>query len=131
MFLSFSKNAELARKAYSSHMRAYATHPSNEKHMFHIRQLHLGHLAKAFGLREAPNVVSKKDTRAKSRKPLNPKLSDVKKVNGREIDDAEKRMTAVVRQQGRRTKKDGAFVAADASEFQIASTDALETLVRG
>ncbi|QRW21642.1 ATP-dependent RNA helicase DDX18 [Rhizoctonia solani] len=49
--LKQDKNASLARKAFQSHMRAYATHPADEKHMFHVRNLHLGHLAKAFGLR--------------------------------------------------------------------------------
>lgn len=48
------KNASLARRAFSSHIRAYATHPSDEKRFFHVKNLHLGHLAKAFGLREAP-----------------------------------------------------------------------------
>lgn len=38
-------------------MRAYATHPSSEKHIFHIRHLHIGHLAKAFALRDAPKSV--------------------------------------------------------------------------
>ncbi|EJU04069.1 DEAD-domain-containing protein, partial [Dacryopinax primogenitus] len=48
------ENAALARRAYASHIRAYATHPSEEKHIFHVRNLHLGHLAKSFALREAP-----------------------------------------------------------------------------
>ncbi|TPX33013.1 hypothetical protein SmJEL517_g04003 [Synchytrium microbalum] len=46
--------AELAKKAYKSHLRAYATHTSLQKHMFHIKLLHLGHMAKSFGLRDAP-----------------------------------------------------------------------------
>lgn len=46
--------AELARKAYISHVRAYATHVVAERHMFDVKSLHLGHLAKAFGLRERP-----------------------------------------------------------------------------
>jgi len=45
----------LARSAFMAHVRAYATHPSEEKAFFHVRSLHLGHLAKAFGLREAPS----------------------------------------------------------------------------
>ncbi|PWN29709.1 DEAD-domain-containing protein [Jaminaea rosea] len=49
--------ATLARKAFLSHIRAYATHPSNEKDLFHVRFLHLGHLAKSFALREAPEVI--------------------------------------------------------------------------
>jgi ATP-dependent RNA helicase DDX31/DBP7 len=31
-----------------------------EKHIFHIKKLHLGHVAKSFGLREAPSDISKK-----------------------------------------------------------------------
>ncbi|KAG2079158.1 hypothetical protein BDR04DRAFT_1137935 [Suillus decipiens] len=39
-------------------MRAYATHPSNEKHIFRVRHLHIGHLAKAFTLHEAPKTIT-------------------------------------------------------------------------
>lgn len=52
--VSHLQNASLARRAFSSHVRAYATHPSDEKRFFHVKNLHLGHLAKTFGLREAP-----------------------------------------------------------------------------
>ncbi|GAA5914876.1 putative ATP-dependent RNA helicase [Sporobolomyces salmoneus] len=51
-------NAELARKAFQAHIRAYATHPSAEKHIFNTKSLHLGHLAKSFGMREAPGHPS-------------------------------------------------------------------------
>ena len=44
----------MARRAYLSSIRAYATHPASEKHIFHVRRLHLGHVAKSFALREAP-----------------------------------------------------------------------------
>ncbi|GAA5841395.1 hypothetical protein JCM3766R1_004071 [Sporobolomyces carnicolor] len=50
-------NAALARKAFQAHIRAYATHPSAEKHIFNTKSLHLGHLAKSFGMREAPGHV--------------------------------------------------------------------------
>ncbi|XP_041370134.1 probable ATP-dependent RNA helicase DDX31 [Gigantopelta aegis] len=46
---------QLARKAFQSFIRAYTTFPSHLKSMFDIRQLHLGHLAKSFGLRDAPS----------------------------------------------------------------------------
>ncbi|WFD35258.1 RNA helicase [Malassezia cuniculi] len=52
-------NATLARTAFLAHVRAYATHPASEKALFNIHQLHLGHMAKAFALREAPNTVQK------------------------------------------------------------------------
>lgn len=45
---------ELSRKAYISHVRAYATHVKDERRVFDVKALHLGHLAKAFGLRERP-----------------------------------------------------------------------------
>ena len=46
---------ESARRAYQSHVRAYATHIAAERGYFDIKQLHLGHLAKAFALREKPS----------------------------------------------------------------------------
>ncbi|KAF2265714.1 DEAD-domain-containing protein [Lojkania enalia] len=46
---------ESARRAYQSHVRAYATHVAQERGYFDIKQLHLGHLAKAFALRERPS----------------------------------------------------------------------------
>ena len=36
---------------------AYATYPSAMKGIFHIKNLHLGHLAKAFALRETPQAI--------------------------------------------------------------------------
>ena len=50
-------NEELSGKArdgFLSTCRAYATHPSAEKDIFHIKRLHLGHLAAAFGLDREP-----------------------------------------------------------------------------
>ncbi|WFD43887.1 RNA helicase [Malassezia psittaci] len=55
--LAAPENASLARTAFLSHIRAYTTHPTHEKALLNVNQLHLGHLAKAFALREAPNTV--------------------------------------------------------------------------
>ena len=44
-----------ARKAFQSHIRAYATHTATERKFFDIKDLHLGHLCKSFGLRETPS----------------------------------------------------------------------------
>jgi ATP-dependent RNA helicase DDX31/DBP7 len=46
---------EAARRAFQSHVRAYATHVADERKYFDIKQVHLGHLAKAFALRERPS----------------------------------------------------------------------------
>ncbi|KAK8161099.1 ATP-dependent RNA helicase DBP7 [Phyllosticta citrichinensis] len=48
---------ELARRAYQSHVRAYATHVAAERGFFDIKALHLGHLAKAFALRDKPGAI--------------------------------------------------------------------------
>lgn len=48
---------ELARRAYQAHVRAYATHVAAERHMFDMTQLHLGHLAKAYALRDKPGSI--------------------------------------------------------------------------
>ncbi|KAJ2602616.1 ATP-dependent RNA helicase dbp7 [Coemansia sp. RSA 1286] len=62
----------LAKQAYLSSIRAYATHSTAEKNIFHVRFLHFGHLAKAFALRETPNQVA-------MGKGNNQKAVDVKK----------------------------------------------------
>ena len=48
---------ELARKAYVSHVRAYVTHVVAERGMFDVKGLHLGHMAKAFALRDRPGKM--------------------------------------------------------------------------
>ena len=42
----------LAADAFRSSVRAYATHPASLKDVFHIKRLHLGHLAYSFALRQ-------------------------------------------------------------------------------
>jgi ATP-dependent RNA helicase DDX31/DBP7 len=122
-------------------MRAYATHPSSEKHIFHIRNLHMGHLAKAFALRDAPNSVKATKDYKLTKQAHSPKKQR-SNINGKErpagitkewdrdhSGDAEKRMQAIVRTQGRLTKKGGFMVSTDASEFQVSSGADLERLV--
>ncbi|KAF1846694.1 DEAD-domain-containing protein [Cucurbitaria berberidis CBS 394.84] len=53
--LASPSRLEAARRAFQSHIRAYATHVADERKYFDIKQLHLGHLAKAFALRERPS----------------------------------------------------------------------------
>ncbi|KAI0243844.1 ATP-dependent RNA helicase dbp7 [Massospora cicadina] len=50
---------ELAARALTSSVRAYATHPQSEKDIFHVKKLHLGHLAKSFALRATPTEIAK------------------------------------------------------------------------
>ena len=55
--LNDTKQLELARNGFKSHIRAYATHTKEERKHFDIGELHLGHLAKSFGLREPPGGI--------------------------------------------------------------------------
>ncbi|KAI9821805.1 MAG: ATP-dependent RNA helicase dbp7 [Pycnora praestabilis] len=48
---------ELARQAFQSHMRAYATHVAAERGIFNMKTLHFGHLAKSFALRDKPGNI--------------------------------------------------------------------------
>uniref|UniRef100_A0A4W4HM98 ATP-dependent RNA helicase n=1 Tax=Electrophorus electricus TaxID=8005 RepID=A0A4W4HM98_ELEEL len=52
------ESVQAAKKALQSYVRAYTAYPSALKHVFHIRNLHLGHAAKSFGLRDAPQGLS-------------------------------------------------------------------------
>lgn len=47
-----------AKRAFTSFVRAYATHLSSEREVFNLRDLHLGHIAKSFGLRETPGKMA-------------------------------------------------------------------------
>lgn len=50
--------ALLARKAFVSFLRAYSVFPQQWKSVLHTSNLHLGHLAKAFALRESPKEIT-------------------------------------------------------------------------
>jgi ATP-dependent RNA helicase DDX31/DBP7 len=100
----------------------------------------MGHLAKAFALRDAPKLVKgvggakaprKKDGhRLKSRRPnVKVKIDQAKEWDRDHSGDAEKRMQAIVRAQGRLTKKSGVMASTGASEFQISGGYDLEKLV--
>ncbi|OLY85786.1 ATP-dependent RNA helicase DBP7 [Smittium mucronatum] len=56
--LSSNEATQLSKSAFTSSVRAYATHSPSQKRIFHIKNLHLGHYAKSFGLREAPKTIS-------------------------------------------------------------------------
>ncbi|XP_050235097.1 DEAD-box ATP-dependent RNA helicase 17 isoform X2 [Mercurialis annua] len=53
------KMNKLAQKAYLSWLRAYTAHRGDLKRIFTVQKLHLGHVAKSFGLKQQPSVVVK------------------------------------------------------------------------
>lgn len=53
------KLKKLAMDAFSSWIRAYTAHRGVLKQIFTVKKLHLGHVAKSFGLKEQPSLVNK------------------------------------------------------------------------
>ena len=47
----------VAENAFRSFIQAYAAYPSHLKEIFHVKRLHLGHIAKSFALRAAPREM--------------------------------------------------------------------------
>lgn len=142
----------MARKAFSSYVRAYSTHPAEEKQFFHPKSLHLGHLAKAFALREAPSSLSATTasaTKAETKASLSEaqrKRKRSKKGDGDSSDEerggkettarneTEKRMYAAVRKAGKQVRSQGKMgqfgnAGGGGSEYQVAGTAELERMV--
>lgn len=57
LLLSDSGFLDLARKAYVSFVRSYASYPKEVREMFNFKALHLGHYAKSMGLRDSPAAL--------------------------------------------------------------------------
>ncbi|XP_039718866.1 ATP-dependent DNA helicase DDX31 isoform X1 [Pteropus medius] len=71
---SSEQTVSWAKKALQSFIRAYTTYPRELKHIFHVRLLHLGHVAKSFGLRDAPQNLSVSAVKKKKAAPKRPDL---------------------------------------------------------
>ncbi|CAL5870577.1 uncharacterized protein PFLUO_LOCUS4816 [Penicillium psychrofluorescens] len=114
---------EMGRRAFQSHIRAYATHVAAERNMFNIKELHLGHLAKSFGLRDRPGKINvpglrpgKEDTKKDFRAERKGVPGNKRKADGDDdgpstttTTDAARKMRAKMREQ-----------MAGASEFNLA-----------
>lgn len=60
---------KLAKEAFRSWVRAYTAHRGDLKRIFVVKKLHLGHVARSFGLKEQPSLVGKSfKMQAKKRK---------------------------------------------------------------
>jgi ATP-dependent RNA helicase DDX31/DBP7 len=121
---------DAARQAFRSHIRAYATHVREERVYFDITQLHLGHLAKAFGLRETPGGIGGGVSRrthkggaagAGGDKKVKVSVSSGGKVTSsrRDEDDDEDGVGAVDEDAARRMREKMRMVMNASSEFNI------------
>lgn len=55
-----------AAAAYQSYLRGYAAHSKVVKKLVHVGQLHLGHLARSYGLKEIPSRLHKQQQKRKA-----------------------------------------------------------------
>lgn len=58
----------LASRAFQAFISAYAAHPKATRAVLRLKDIHLGHLAKSFGLREEPSAVTKANSRSFQKK---------------------------------------------------------------
>ncbi|OJD16794.1 hypothetical protein AJ78_03084 [Emergomyces pasteurianus Ep9510] len=107
---------EMARRAYQSHIRAYATHIASERDMFNIKDLHLGHLAKSFALRDRPAKINvpglrpgKEDTKKEFKADRNGVRDGAQDSSNTTSSDAARKMRAKMKEH-----------MAGANEFNIA-----------
>lgn len=69
LFVIQSSLKKLAKEAFRSWVRAYTAHRGDLKRIFVVKKLHLGHVARSFGLKEQPSLVGKSfKMQAKKRK---------------------------------------------------------------
>ena len=155
--LAEESNASLARKAFASFVRAYSTHPAEEKRFFHPKSLHLGHLAKAFALREAPSslaaaagigAVSSATKSHKTKKRKRDEGEEGEEEGSGEMgrksrteemarNETERRMYEAVRKAGRMSKAKGVMGQFDTAkanaaggEFHVMGAGELERMVK-
>ena len=114
---------DMAKRAFISHVRAYATHVVKERNMFDVKALHLGHLAKAFALRDRPGNMGRGTSAngksagrrgqggEKRRRGSGGDDDDVPGAVSTDGQDAAKKMRAKMREQS--------MAGAGASEFNI------------
>ncbi|KAI0965769.1 DEAD/DEAH box helicase [Xylaria arbuscula] len=120
---SNNKLLDSARQAFRSHIRAYATHVRDERKYFDITQLHLGHTAKSYGLREAPGGIgggpSRRTFRAGQNKGGEQKGDDSGKASSNRRGDDDDNIPAVDDAAAIRMRMKMKEVMNVASEFNI------------
>ncbi|KAK9817068.1 hypothetical protein WJX72_009018 [[Myrmecia] bisecta] len=62
------KMKQMGGDAFRSYVRSYAIHPASLKPIFHVRKLHLGHVAYSFALKDTPTMIGQSGTKMEKRK---------------------------------------------------------------
>jgi ATP-dependent RNA helicase DDX31/DBP7 len=65
---------QLATDAFRSFLRSYAAHKGSLKQIFHVKRLHLGHVARSFALRDAPSLLGQSSKKLEMKKEKQERL---------------------------------------------------------
>lgn len=107
--ISTQPMSSLATQAYCGTVRAYATHIAVHRDIFHVKRLHLGHLAGTFGLTSAPSLLTsnlvKRGTSAGKFASADGKGSK-RRMSAKDRKDAEKRARTEKQLQTMPSKRD-------------------------
>ncbi|KAK0643899.1 P-loop containing nucleoside triphosphate hydrolase protein [Cercophora newfieldiana] len=110
---------DAGRQAFRSHIRAYATHVREERGFFDITQLHLGHMAKSYGLREPPGGIGGGVSRRTHRPTEKNGFATLKTAAPSKAWDAEDGVGAVDDGAARRMKEKMKALMNASSEFNL------------
>lgn len=75
----------MAAKAYLSHLRAYASYPHKMSYCLPFKELHLGHLAKSFALRQSPSELGANFAKGRGRMMRANKIKDTTSLKRRNV----------------------------------------------
>eukprot|EP00250_Pteridium_aquilinum_P007612 c17284_g1_i1 orf=191-2026(-) len=70
---------EVAADAFRSYIRAYTAHKGDLKAIFQVKKLHLGHVAKSFGLCDRPSMLGKSLSKKRNREKKASNMRRMKK----------------------------------------------------
>lgn len=76
---------QMGAKAYLSYLRSYASYPHKMSYCLPFKELHLGHLAKNFALRESPSQLGANFHRNHQTMKMNRKIKDISSLKRRNI----------------------------------------------
>eukprot|EP00898_Chlorokybus_atmophyticus_P003249 jgi/Chlat1/3925/Chrsp26S04189 len=74
---------QLAIDAFRSFIRAYAVHPGALKKIFHVKQLHLGHVAHSLGLKKQPSTLGMSSTKVAMKRKRTERIENFKRKGKR------------------------------------------------
>eukprot|EP00850_Spirogloea_muscicola_P020386 SM000214S06780 [mRNA] locus=s214:235540:239139:+ [translate_table: standard] len=69
--------------SFRSFVRAYAAHRGSLKRIFHPKKLHLGHVAKSFGLGAAPSLLGQSSTKKELKRSRDERILNIKRKKRR------------------------------------------------